>query len=596
MRRTITAVADMLILGTLLLSAALSICTAATVYPLNPYWIELLCDYSGGFVRRFLLGEILRSIPGVSPEAAGLVLLTACYVFVMFSLYAGIRRLNLPLFLRILVLLSPHGLAFYLLAPMVADNFLLRDILIIALVILASMAVIAVRKETGKPGRLLICDAAVCAAITFGMMCHSGILFCTPPLLLMYLGLPCPLRRSFVHAAALGVIFLGEFLAINLVFGELETERVLDIVDMFKSEYPGIPITIAPHSLLFSLFAVSSGGESYWVGMARHQMLSGERIVWFLAAFLVPCMVFLCRFFRSGLRAKEYLRRNRLLIACSALAFSPVLMSVFSIDFLRWLAWGFMLSAYFAMQDSGAAEGKTPDRSQAGSGPVSALLTVPALLLVIFYTPSLPSSGTAKSNFDLLAMSVRRYAHLQEFENNQSYILTNPQWNWEWEIDGAAPAGDTAERLRVRNFSEKSPADSVPEALESGCGGEFLSMSLSGRRLYLRGWEALESGNGDDGRISYIRPKHGMGFLIRHDSGMTYYPAMPLSMVLEKSGKDGNINYGFDDYLLVRENWFGGKIMIYPAFLSSKYKVFYCSGRGRSVTLPPRGPSGSGEQ
>lgn len=95
-----------------------------------------------------------------------------------------------------LVLLSPHGLAFYLLSPMVADNFLLRDILIVALVILASMAVIAVRKETGKPGRLLICDAAVCAAITFGMMCHSGILFCTPPLLLMYLGLPCPLRRS----------------------------------------------------------------------------------------------------------------------------------------------------------------------------------------------------------------------------------------------------------------------------------------------------------------------------------------------------------------------------------------------------------------
>ena len=122
MRRTITAVADMLILGTLLLSAALSIYTSVTIYPLSPYWIELLSDYSGGFVRRFLLGEIIGRIPGVSPEAAGLVLLTACYVFVMFSLYAGIRRLNLPLFLRILVLLSPHGLAFYLLAPMVANN------------------------------------------------------------------------------------------------------------------------------------------------------------------------------------------------------------------------------------------------------------------------------------------------------------------------------------------------------------------------------------------------------------------------------------------------------------------------------------------
>ena len=97
MRRTITAVADMLILGTLLLSAALSIYTSVTIYPLSPYWIELLSDYSGGFVRRFLLGEIIGRIPGVSPEAAGLVLLTACYVFVMFSLYAGIRRLNVTI-------------------------------------------------------------------------------------------------------------------------------------------------------------------------------------------------------------------------------------------------------------------------------------------------------------------------------------------------------------------------------------------------------------------------------------------------------------------------------------------------------------------
>ena len=92
MRRLISAGADTLILGILLISAALSIYTAIAVYPLNPYWIELLCDYSGGFVRRFLLGEILNNIPGVPPEAAGLTVLTACYVFVSASLYAGIRR------------------------------------------------------------------------------------------------------------------------------------------------------------------------------------------------------------------------------------------------------------------------------------------------------------------------------------------------------------------------------------------------------------------------------------------------------------------------------------------------------------------------
>lgn len=594
MSRTITAAADILILGTLLLSAVLRIYTAVTVFPLNPYWIELLSDYSGGFVRRFLLGEILRSIPGVSPETAGLILLTACYAFVTLSLYAGIRRLNLPVFLRILVLLSPHGLAFYLLAPMVADRLLLRDILIIGLVILASMAVRKARTKPWSTGRQLLCDAAVFAAVTFGMLCHSGILFCTPPLLMMYLGLPFPLKRSLSHAAVLGTVFLGEFLTINLVFGELSQESVLDIVDMFKSEYPGIPISIAPHGLLFSVFSVSSGGESYWVEMARQQMFSCERTVWFLAAFLVPCLILLFRFIRSGLGAKEYFRRNRLLIACSASAFSPVLMSVFSIDFLRWLAWSFILSSYFAMQESSWTEDTTPETGGRWLWPVRALLSVFALLLVIFYTPGLPSSGAAKTNFDLLVTSVRRYAHLEEFEKNPTYILTNPDWNWEWEINSRVAADDTENRLRFRKFNESSEADNIPEALESGCGAEFIAMSLSGRRLYLSGWEALESGHGDDGAISYIRPKYGMGFLIRHGDDMTYYPTMPLAMLLKDGGKDQNINYGFDDYLLMRENWSGGKITIYPAFLNSRHRVFYCSGRGRSVMLPPHGSAGAG--
>ena len=92
MRRIINAGADVLILGVLLLSAVLSISTAMSVYPLNSYWIELLCDYSGGFVRRFLLGEILNNIPGVTPEIAGIAVLAACYAFVTLSLYSEMRR------------------------------------------------------------------------------------------------------------------------------------------------------------------------------------------------------------------------------------------------------------------------------------------------------------------------------------------------------------------------------------------------------------------------------------------------------------------------------------------------------------------------
>lgn len=293
MRKVINAAADTLMLGLLLLSAVLSIATAVKVYPLNSYWVEMLSDYSGGFVRRFLLGEILNHIPGVSPKVAGLALLTACYLFVTVSLYVGLRRLKFPLFIRIAVLFSPFGVAFYLLFPTMVEHFILRDILIVALAILAARMVCYIHERVEMPGRLLVCDAVVFVIITFGMLCHSGMLFCTPPILLMYLAVSDSVRRSFVHAAILGIIFLGEFLTVNLVFGELDPERVMDVLDMFKSRYPGIPIAISPDSFLFSLFAVSSGGESHWVGMARQQLFSTARIIMVLAAAVVPCLIFL---------------------------------------------------------------------------------------------------------------------------------------------------------------------------------------------------------------------------------------------------------------------------------------------------------------
>ena len=167
MRGIINTAADALILGLLFLSAVLSIYTAIAVFPLNPYWIELLGDYSGGFVRRFLLGEILNNIPGVPPAAAGLTVLTACYVFVTASLYAGVRRLNLPLFLRILVLLSPSGVASYILVPNQAIFFLSRDILIIAIVILSVRAACFVRNNADRAGPVLLGDFALCALVTF---------------------------------------------------------------------------------------------------------------------------------------------------------------------------------------------------------------------------------------------------------------------------------------------------------------------------------------------------------------------------------------------------------------------------------------------
>ena len=589
MRGIINTAADALILGLLFLSAVLSIYTAIAVFPLNPYWIELLGDYSGGFVRRFLLGEILNNIPGVPPAAAGLTVLTACYVFVTASLYAGVRRLNLPLFLRILVLLSPSGVASYILVPNQAIFFLSRDILIIAIVILSVRAACFVRNNADRAGPVLLGDFALCALVTFGMLCHSGILFCTPPLLLMYLGSVSPLRKSLVHAAVLGMIFLGEFLTVNLAFGELSHERVLDILDMFKAQYPGIPSMISHDSLLFPLFNVTSGGESYWVGRAREQLFSLSRVLALFAAVMVPCLIFLCRFIRSRNGVRDYLHKNRLAVACSLSSFSPVLMTVFATDFLRWLAWSFVLSCYFAMQGTDRTEEQPSERRGMESGPVGFILSAAALAFAVFYTPSHSRSYwnqslLENSNLAPLATALKMHAHRFGSKENYQYVISNENWNWEWDIDTRAAPGSTEEKVRIRDFSGAAGRDS-PSALESGCAGEFMSVSLSGRRLYLRGWEALVSG-GKDGRVSLVKPVHGMGFLLRHNDDLVFYPTMPLRMSLESNGKAHNIPFAFDDYLLVREAWFGSRITTYPAFLSGSGRVFYCNGPGREFVLP----------
>ena len=113
------------------------------------------------------------------------------------------------------------------------------------------------------------------------------------------------------------------------------------------------------------------------------------------------------------------------------------------------------------------------------------------------------------------------------------YWIANEKWNWEFDTRSAGVSVE--DRVRIRQFGRQGTGSHAPEPLESGCGGEFLSMSLSGRRLYLRGWEAMAK-RSDDGRISLVKPAHGMGFLIKHGEGMVFYPTMPLIMNLTMEG------------------------------------------------------------
>ena len=416
----------------------------------------------------------------------------------------------------------------------------------------------------------------------------------------MYLGIAGSVRKApFIHAAVLGIIFVCEFLTVNLAFGEIEPGRVLDILDSFKARYPAIPIEISPESFLFSLFAVSSGGESHWVGMARQNIFSLSRIIMILAAAAVPCLIFLCRFIRSGLGIRKYVRCHWLVLSCSASAFAPVIMSVFSIDFFRWLAWSFILSSYFAMQMSDAAEEQPSEKSKS-SGAVSCLLSASALFCVVFYMPAGSSDGTEggsgileKSNlWPLVTVFMMQTGH-PEFGREYLYWIANEKWNWQF--DTRAAGVSVEDRVSIRYFGRQGTGsnDPEPEPLESGCGGEFLSMYVSGGRLYLSGWEAMLK-RSDNGRISLVKPAHGMGFLVNRGESRVFYPTMPLIMDLKMEGRDKKIPLAFDDYLLIGNGHSGSKITIYPAFLNGKNQVFYCTGSGKTVVLPSQTvPAGS---
>ena len=256
------------------------------------------------------------------------------------------------------------------------------------------------------------------------------------------------------------------------------------------------------------------------------------------------------------------------------------------------------MSSYFAMQMSDAAEEQPSEKSKS-SGAVSCLLSASALFCVVFYMPAGSSDGTEggsgileKSNlWPLVTVFMMQTGH-PEFGREYLYWIANEKWNWQF--DTRAAGVSVEDRVSIRYFGRQGTGsnDPEPEPLESGCGGEFLSMYVSGGRLYLSGWEAMLK-RSDNGRISLVKPAHGMGFLVNRGESRVFYPTMPLIMDLKMEGRDKKIPFAFDDYLLIGNGHSGSKITIYPAFLNGKNHVFYCSGQGRTVVLPPAGPSGS---
>ncbi len=163
---------------------------------------EFLVNFSGGFVRRGLLGEILYDISqatGISPFPLILGISIICLAFVVtFFLKAFVKR-----DMNWWIVLSPLFCGF--LVYFVRKDFMQYALLIGVLLML--------RRWRGNPWNIL----AVCALSIFGLMLHEAYLFWAIPLTVLAI---YAVSRSIVAAAVCALAFLGCFGVLSVFKGD----------------------------------------------------------------------------------------------------------------------------------------------------------------------------------------------------------------------------------------------------------------------------------------------------------------------------------------------------------------------------------------
>ena len=163
---------------------------------------EFLVNFSGGFVRRGLLGEILYDISqatGISPYPLILGISIICLAFVVtFFLKAFVKR-----DMNWWIVLSPMFCGFLL--YFVRKDFMMYALLIVVLLML--------RRWRGNPWNI----AAVCALSIFGLMLHEAYLFWAIPLTVLAI---YAVSHSLVAATVSALAFLGCFGVLSVFKGD----------------------------------------------------------------------------------------------------------------------------------------------------------------------------------------------------------------------------------------------------------------------------------------------------------------------------------------------------------------------------------------
>lgn len=293
-----------------------------------------LVNYSAGFIRRGLLGEILQSMNLLcQPFLAVTLLASASLIFIFCVILSRLIRLNAALPYILAIIFSPSLIFMQRGARIIQD-----DALLIALNLAAScllLRLIAHRKQPSlhKPSfaGMLSIDFVIVTLLTVSALIHELSASLLPPVMLLFFIYARKVRRT-MHAAAASVLLITVYAALMTSFKYADPDT---IAESWSGIYGD------PDSFRYNTALLNTADKAHALNCVRMTLTllreSGPAYIpQLLLAVAVPFAILLLSGITIFHSASSRARRARTLLA--VLCTCPLGLCLVGYDFGRWFS------------------------------------------------------------------------------------------------------------------------------------------------------------------------------------------------------------------------------------------------------------------
>ena len=293
-----------------------------------------LVNYSAGFIRRGLLGEILQSMNLLcQPFLAVTLLASASLIFIFCVILSRLIRLNAALPYILAIIFSPSLIFMQRGARIIQD-----DALLIALNLAAScllLRLISHRKQPSlhKPSfaGMLSIDFVIVTLLTVSALIHELSASLLPPVMLLFFIYARKVRRT-MHAAAASVLLITVYAALMTSFKYADPDT---IAESWSGIYGD------PDSFRYNTALLNTADKAHALNCVRMTLTllreSGPAYIpQLLLAVAVPFAILLLSGITIFHSASSRARRARTLLA--VLCTCPLGLCLVGYDFGRWFS------------------------------------------------------------------------------------------------------------------------------------------------------------------------------------------------------------------------------------------------------------------